>query len=1591
MAIDFQTDEAPAPSSSTIDFQPETKPTKIDFQPEATGDLTKKQVGQKIAWESLSPEEQEKRLKVLRGSESEPGEDILNLPEHEAEIFPLHGYKEAAKSGYESGQDLLGKNAAGKTLGAGLATVGTVGTIFNPIMYGGRKLAQGARIAGDIAGGDTSHVEDVLTGKEEVMPWLTPEGTLSMQASQKIASAFGADASESSVAQTMADLEKQLRDDPANAVMILDGVGKLGVKGYALREGRLGRPLNPTVARLFPEVVEDHAKADTERINRILRERGEAKPPVEEAKTKPSPEPEKPPIEEEIVPPIPKQGEFDFTKEEIEKPVAEPALVGDIIPADEVQPTEPVEPGATGRISDIIPTEERGAPIDVADGTATTSRLRSSTDQLGVEVSDQHGKPGSLARIRPDGSVVIEIGSDASEAALKPNASAADRAYYAAVADEELIHSAFLRVISDKWKALPEADRAGVDAHKYAKQYVADIFTDMRSSIKDWESLGREDIGDRLKQTFYDSWSAYNSKLKRKMASNAERSVKGPDLSKIKNADDLMTHLENNPSQAAGSMMEFMRQLQQMKEKGTISEFEYHRYLKTPFAQKIIDWIRQVVDRIKAAIPDVEKGNYGERLRESMKETEEMLKKVEEDSEKLPSRISEEELARADMEAAGATEEGVEFQAKPKPGSNEDIFGWEEPLPEHSEKKPTPWKPSNFNALERFKPGSDESVERVVRGVERHIDQTPAISPTIYRWVKGLPIVREAAVETLRKAGGYLTNLGSRISEFYDGRDSLLGKMGGYIQDVLDAIPKKDIKQAMAEFEEYMTQREGARLNLEDPTLVGPKRRAALAALRSTNSAKAAEYYSTMTPHAKKIVDMVKHLFKRTGQYNDMVGIMNKDPETGLWRKIGDYGENYWPKILKDSVRQVLENPKKNPVEYRKLIKDIMKRNGLISPEQAIEFLRKTGALETQNANIMGNLKFARTHFLPESFYEYDFNKVIPTFIARWADDVSKVKYFGQELSGEAFKDAFNDAISRTSDEATKMFLKSIQGSIYGHERTSLRKLATAARAYSTMTKLTAGTNAFKNLGTIFTNTYSEFGAVNAFKAQVGLLFKYAKQVRDAQKAGVLKHDMVTADAEIWDMTAAQRKLTQAGLKYSGFTPSEIYTRVHAAATGLQWARWALRVIEKNPNSRAAAIEMARFKKLGINPQMLAAEGFEGEMAQKLMRASARNTQFTYDLRQVPAWMDTPEGKLLFQYGKFGAQMMNRMENDVIKPALVGREQVMPDGTTKRFREYGPLIRTVAAVVGAGELMTAITNLALGKTRKDPSFSEITGAAEDGRIDRAIMYLGDRLLHDIFFLGVWGTLGDKARDLEDYVQAGRTKPIIDPPALAPLHNFYDNIISSLMDQGKLTGRDISAWVQQELPAAKNITSLWKMSTGDELSKATDRLARIRALGYRFQSEEGLKAKARQPIFGKTPNTADYRDMQEALMTGDLDEARRIKDRILNAHTEGRSRTEARKGLISSITARDPFKVGNIDSLAEKQAFKAWMLRRIGETEFAELLALDKTYQSTAYQLGLLKETHVGSVQGSKNFNRNRKAKADNNVGGSDVNSAITGE
>ena len=458
-----------------------------------------------------------------------------------------------------------------------------------------------------------------------------------------------------------------------------------------------------------------------------------------------------------------------------------------------------------------------------------------------------------------------------------------------------------------------------------------------------------------------------------------------------------------------------------------------------------------------------------------------------------------------------------------------------------------------------------------------------------------------------------------------------------------------------------------------------------------------------------------------------------------------------------------------------------------------------------------------------------------------------------------------------------------------------------------------------------------------------------------AEEAGVLRADMIAGMAESEDFTEIQRKISAKALAIGGFSLVETITRSTATAAGLHWARFGMKHVEANPKSRTSLIFKAKLQKYGVSLEKLQEQGLDGAEAHKLMRTAARVTQFSYDMRQVPLWMESPGAKFFFQFQKFGVQMARHVTDEILKPAFVGYQI---EGQT--VRDFKPLLMWAAFTVGTGEALMWLREWLFGKRRGDASFEMIGKAAMEGDFLTAGKWAWERIFHDAIYAGGFGLVGDYMSAMEDLYLRQKTRTPFNPPGIGPLINIWDNLVMRGLQQKKLTGRDFMDFTMGELPglmySLSGIKEIARKVGGEnalgwraaQLQVAKQDAREIRLLGYRWAKEEGHDRPPVGGTYSRTPSSPTYDAIQEALLIGDLQSVERLKNDFIEASGDEKKAISKLKG---SIKSRMPLKVGGYDKDTAEADFEVWVMKRT-PSKIGMVQEMDDRYKSTAQQAGL---------------------------------------
>jgi|GEM_PF-5150267 len=798
----------------------------------------------------------------------------------------------------------------------------------------------------------------------------------------------------------------------------------------------------------------------------------------------------------------------------------------------------------------------------------------------------------------------------------------------------------------------------------------------------------------------------------------------------------------------------------------------------------------------------------------------------------------------------------------------------------------------------------------------------------------------ESAVDTLKKAGGKVAELGRRIEKYYDDEVATEAAIRKPFNEILRSLPRKERKAALDQFEKIMELRESAK----SFDTAGKTQEATITRQEMS------QLMGRVNPHTQQLLAEVERMFERMNGVNQKLKIKVYDPVKKTFRPIGAVKE-YWPRMLRKDIAEILQQGGDlKPTKYNEYLTELQTFLG-VDHVKAEKFLRDYRDMVKTNG-FFGNIEAARVGNLPPKWFEYRFERVIPNYTDRWAQRVAQIKHFGQRIGkGEIQKDIFDKLASESMSGRTRAFIGAVQTKIYQEEpNTAWHKWMQRLRAYTTVSKLANIASAIRNLSTILVNTMPEFGVIPGLRAMVNI----RDNIMKAEEAGVLRSDLIAGMAEAREFTETQAKVISGALKYTGFSLVEAFNRSHAMAAGLSWARFSIKKIVKDPDSRSARIALAKLQKYGVDWQKLKAEfdvGDYGVEAKKLARAAANSTQFTYDMRQVPAWMESPYAKFFFQFQKFGFSMSRRVVEEIIKPATIGYTV-----NDKKVRDIRPAVMTLAGAILTGEGLLMLMSMLFDKERPDASWQEISETMTEDQ-SRAMGLALERLWHDLIWAGGLGIGGEWTVTLiEDPAKRLRGKNPIEPPSFGTVRNVFENLIIRGYEQGGLTWRDSGNFLFREVPgirygwagAAKTAGTIGAEWEASELQRSRAVLFKARASMDRFLDEQGIEKPAILGSFSRTERSPYYDRLTEALTLGDTLAAKEVISEMMNEAKDNKDKKIILRAIKSSVSSRGPLKVDK----ELRKPYLQWLQKR-DEALYEDFREVSKTYYQTSKKLGLL--------------------------------------
>jgi hypothetical protein len=331
-------------------------------------------------------------------------------------------------------------------------------------------------------------------------------------------------------------------------------------------------------------------------------------------------------------------------------------------------------------------------------------------------------------------------------------------------------------------------------------------------------------------------------------------------------------------------------------------------------------------------------------------------------------------------------------------------------------------------------------------------------------------------------------------------------------------------------------------------------------------------------------------------------------------------------------------------------------------------------------------------------------------------------------------------------------------------------------------------------------------------------------------------------------------------------------------------------------------------------------------------------------------FVDTPIGRFLFKYQKFGTQINRFFYRHFLKTFL-------DDPTPRNFMRAASFVGS--AIIGGGAILAV--REAFGYGDPGPDDEEIKKALEKEDNARALSLILSRAWQNVMAAGSLGFFGNYIQFGLDWQDQQRVKNPMSPPGLASIDAVVD-LFNRVRDQKTLTARDLDEMVETNLSAYRAYKRIGLAGMAEigvdarEVKRfvAQRDLREVREYGRRYTEEMGIEGRTRAPTAApiRTPMTPTNKAIADALHQGDSARARLLLREAMKG-LKPKERLRVRQSVQAAIRNRQPIQVGgSAPSAKEKQAFLRWARQNLPAEAYQKIVTADRRYKRAAARMGM---------------------------------------
>jgi hypothetical protein len=800
----------------------------------------------------------------------------------------------------------------------------------------------------------------------------------------------------------------------------------------------------------------------------------------------------------------------------------------------------------------------------------------------------------------------------------------------------------------------------------------------------------------------------------------------------------------------------------------------------------------------------------------------------------------------------------------------------------------------------------------------------------------------ESATDKLRRGTG-LTTIASRIENYFDRYEQRMGLANGLLRRARMKFGFRGEKAALETFERYMRERENGRRN------------------------EAQQIYNNANEGQRALIDAWVDYSKQTGVINTQLRTPEGKPmqvydsKIKKWRPIRTVQE-FFPRMMRPEVQQVLQNPASDPALYNDLLDAIVDQGRAKDREGAAEFIKRDYFSTDTTQDYFAGVERGRNDPLPEIFYDYSFNTAA-RYMRKWAQRTAQIENFGQSTT-PGTGDWFSTNIPKVRDEATRRYLTQVRDRIYEvKENDTFGTLMNWLNVSATGLQLGNPATAFLNLFGGSGLNVTAFGWKNTIKAAKDVLTDWNNVMQSGADLGIVGKDVLNIlnDADMdgskyfsENSTISQglSKFASFTMKWGGYTDTENFIRASGMLAARAKLMDSIAANNKNPSSTKARWVYDFSKREGLNAEELIKENGQGPETAKFLRKAVNVPQGSYRIDMTPVYVDVPLGRFLFKYQKFGTQLTRMFWKHHLQPFI---EKPTPANFSRLLHFFG-------AALGAGTVIGMGRAALFGYQDPGPDEEDFKKVLEDKDTARAWSFIFSRAWHSMNAAGALGFFGNYLQFALDWRDQQRVKNPLQPPGLASIDAVLE-ILNRLREQGTLTGKDLDEIAESTLSlyrANKRIGLSTLDAVGADWNLVREwsaekqiRMTRKYTRWYADENEIESKRSTPQGRVAKTPMSPTNTAVTLALRRGDYAAAKIIMDQALAKAETKEERAAIKASLESSVRIRQPITIaGSAPSIEQRREFFRWAKQNAPGYRYEQMRRDDENYRKGAARLGI---------------------------------------